>query len=59
LWRPGDTRIQKEAKANVGFGQVALDAAKKCKYKPAIGKDGKPVAVWITHKIVFRLEERR
>lgn len=50
--------IQQETKNDVGFGNAALDAAHECKYEPAIGEDGKPVAVWVTYKVSFRLDEK-
>jgi TonB family protein len=35
--------------------QAALDAAYKCKYKPAIADDGNPVGTWIQYKVSFNL----
>ncbi len=46
--------IYKASGTNVGFEEAAVDAAMKCKYKPAI-KDGYPVAVWVSYKVEFRL----
>jgi TonB family protein len=49
------------AKAIVGrstgapiLDQAALDAAYKCKYKPAM-RDGQPVAYWVTYKVKFEI----
>lgn len=36
------------------FDNAALVAAYKCKYKPAM-HEGKPVALWISYKVVFKL----
>ena len=47
--------IQQDANPDSGFGKAALAAAKKCRYKPAIDSDGKPVAVWVSYKVVFSL----
>ena len=35
--------------------ESALKAAYKCRFKPA-EQDGKPVAVWVTYKVVFDLD---
>ena len=43
------------SKKGYGFEEAALDAARHNKFKPAIS-DGKPVAVWITYKVEFRLD---
>ena len=40
------------------FDKAALEAAYKCTYKPAIGKDGKPVATWIKYKVDFNLADK-
>ncbi len=34
------------------FDSSALDAALKCKYKPAI-QNGKPIGIWVTYKVEF------
>ncbi len=35
------------------FDQAVLDAAKKCKYKPAL-LDGKPISIWVTYVVRFK-----
>ena len=40
------------------FNQVALDAAKQWKFKPAMA-NGKPVATWVAIPFKFRLAEKR
>lgn len=37
--------------------KAALESAPKCKFKPGI-KDGHPIAMWVTYKIDFILENR-
>ena len=38
------------------FDDAAIEAAYKCKYKPAI-QNGRPVAVWVSYQVEFVLEE--
>lgn len=47
-------KVQKPSGVDM-LDQSALKAAYKCKYKPA-EQDGKPVAVWVTYKVVFNLD---
>jgi len=49
-----DARIARESGMNVGFEDAALAAALKSKYKPAI-QNGKPIAVWTTYRVDFKL----
>jgi protein TonB len=44
-----------ESNRSAGFGEAAVAAARKCIWRPAIA-NGQPVAVWITYKIVFKLD---
>ena len=41
------------------FDKAALKAAYKCKYKPAIDKNGKAVATWIQYKVDFNLSDKK
>lgn len=43
---------------NMGFEEAALDAARKCLYRPAI-QNGYPVAVWMGYAIKFVLQNSR
>ena len=47
-------KVQKPSGVDM-LDQSALEAAYKCRYKPA-EKDGKPVAVWVTYKVDFTLD---
>jgi TonB family protein len=38
--------------------ESAVAAAKKNKYKPAV-KDGKPVAVWVSYTVKFKLDDKQ
>ena len=38
-----------------GFTEKAIQALQKWKFKPAIGFDGKPIAVWAPIEVTFRL----
>jgi TonB family protein len=37
---------------NWGFEDVAVKAAYKCRYKPAL-RDGKPIGIWVSYKVDF------
>ena len=47
-----------ETSGNDLLDKAAVEAAQKCKFKPAI-KDGRPVAIWVAYKINFKLEEKK
>lgn len=49
-----DAIIAKESGANAGFEDAALEAAKKCKFSPAI-QNGRPVAIWVSFPFEFKL----
>jgi len=51
-----EAKVQKSAGKGVGLDEAALSAAYKSAYKPAIA-DGEPVAVWVSYKVVFKLQE--
>jgi len=38
-----------------GLTQAAIEAVQGWKFKPATGSDGKPVPVWVTVEVIFRL----
>lgn len=44
--------VDKPSESEHGFDEAALEAARKCEYKPAI-QNGKPVAVWVSYKVDF------
>ena len=50
-----DAIIAKESGANAGFEEAALEAAKQCKWKPAM-QNKQPVALWVTYEIKFQLK---
>jgi protein TonB len=50
-----DVRVLKPSGSNVGFEEAAVEAAYKNKYKPAI-QNGRPVAVWVSHKYDFQFK---
>ncbi len=50
-----DARIAKESGANAGFEEAAIDAAKLCKWKPAM-QNKQPVRLWVTYEIKFQLK---
>ncbi len=50
-----DALIAKESGANAGFEEAALEAAKQCKWKPAM-QNKQPVALWVTYEIKFQLK---
>jgi TonB family protein len=45
----------KEVPENMGFGEAAVEAAYKYKYRPAI-QNGNPVGVWVTYPVNFSLD---
>jgi TonB family protein len=47
--------IAKGPEQDAGFKESALGNARLCKYEPA-EMDGKPVAVWIAYKLVYKLK---
>lgn len=49
-----EVRIAKSSGMNVGFDEAALTAAYHNIYKPAI-QNGKPVAIWVTYPVEFKL----
>ncbi len=49
-----EARVAKSSGMNVGFDEAALEAAYKNIYKPAI-QNGKPIAVWVTYPVEFKL----
>ena len=48
--------VFKPSGTNAGFDDAAVKAAYKCKYKPAV-QNGYPVAVWVTYRVDFDLED--
>jgi TonB family protein len=46
-----------ETSGDENLDQAALDAALKNKFTPA-SKDGKPVGVWVTYKVMFELSDK-
>ncbi len=46
--------IAKSSNDAYGFDQAALDAAYKCKFKPAL-QNGQPVATWVIYSVKFIL----
>jgi protein TonB len=46
--------LAKSSGANAGFDEAALAAVAKNRYRPAI-QNGRPVRVWVTHTVEFRL----
>ncbi len=53
--RVGKAIIAKASGTNAGFEEAAIEAAMKNRYRPAI-QNGRPVAVWVSYKVVFDLE---
>jgi len=51
-----DAMILRSSGSKAGFDDAAIEAAYKCKYKPAI-QNGRPVAVWVSYQVEFVLEE--
>ena len=50
-----EARIAKSSGSNVGFDEAALAAAYNNLYKPAI-QNGRPVAIWVTYPVQFKLK---
>ena len=50
--KASDVQIDKEP--GNGFGEKAVEAVRKWKFKPAIRPDGKPVAARIKVEVVFK-----
>jgi protein TonB len=50
-----EARVAKSSGMNVGFDESALEAAYKNFYKPAI-QNGRPVAIWVTYPVEFKLK---
>lgn len=50
-----EARVAKSSGMNVGFDEAALEAAYKNFYKPAI-QNGRPVAIWVTYPVEFKLK---
>jgi len=44
--------VAKSSGSNIGFDDAALEAAYKCRYKPAI-QNGVPIGVWVTYVVEF------
>lgn len=47
--------VTKSSCSTCNFDESALKAAFQNKFKPAL-KDGKPIAVWVTYKVQFKLD---
>lgn len=54
--RVRDVQVLKPSGSNVGFEEAALEAAKKWTFSPAI-QNGKPVACWMTQRVVFQINK--
>lgn len=57
--KSGDVRqsmVLKPSGSRAGFDEAAVEAAYKCKFKPAI-QNGRPVAVWVSYQVVFTLTD--
>lgn len=50
-----DAIVAKASGANIGFEEEALEAAKQCKFSPAI-QNGRPIAIWVTFPFEFKLK---
>lgn len=50
-----EARVAKSSGSNVGFDEAALAAAYSNVYKPAI-QNGRPVAIWVTYPVEFKLK---
>ncbi len=50
-----DAKVSKTCGTEL-LDKAALAAAHKCKYKPAVQK-GRPIAVWVTYKVEFKLDK--
>ena len=51
-----DAVIEKDSGQKAGFEECAIEAALKCKWKPAL-VDDKPIGVWVTYKVEFAIRE--
>jgi len=49
-------KVQKSSGKDAGLDDAALNTAYKNTYKPALA-DGEPVAVWVSYKVAFKLQE--
>ena len=49
------TNIRVEKGLGMGLDERAVEAVKQWRFKPALGPDGKPVAVALTIELTFRL----
>lgn len=47
-----------KSSGNAQLDQAAVEAAEKCRYKPAL-KDKQPVRVWVHYKVEFRLDRQQ
>lgn len=47
-----DAMVLKSSGSKAGFDEAAVDAAYKCRFKPAI-QNGRPVAVWVSYQVEF------
>jgi len=57
--KDGDVKkamVLRSSGSKAGFDEAAVEAANKCKYKPAI-QNGRPVAVWVSYQVEFVLED--
>ncbi|MBU0982736.1 MAG: energy transducer TonB [candidate division Zixibacteria bacterium] len=50
-----EVRLGKSS-GNDSLDEAALEATRKCRFRPAI-RANRPVAVWVTYPVVFRLDE--
>jgi TonB family protein len=50
-----EAHVARPSGSNVGFDEAALAAAYSCVYRPGI-QNGVPIAVWITYRVDFKLE---
>jgi len=48
--------VYKSSGSKAGFDEAAVEAAYKCKYKPAI-QNGRPVAIWVAYSVEFTLTD--
>ena len=54
LDKSGKVRDVKASRANAGFEEAAIEAARQTIWKPAVS-NGHPVALWVSYKVVFTL----
>lgn len=52
-----DAQVVKADSDEEAFKKSALDAAYKCRFKPAL-KNGNPVAVWVVYSVEFKLPQK-